>query len=432
MADTKISAFGAASALAGTEVLAGVQSAANAKITIDQIKTYCRTRADVLIDSNAISRERDVGQTNHIVYAGGTWYKVYGSGDIADIWWTKSTNKGLTWSTPTLIKATSIGGIAVWYDKWTPGDSGTLLHIAYFETSTNNVLYRSLDTSNDTLGTEITVFAGASLVAGANSCISVTKSKGARILVGFDGDGGTETGFYKSNDFPVTGFTSKTDFQEATTDYYILLPGNYADTNDIDCIFWDRTASEITLKTYDDSANNWTGVSAETSIATSMTAITAGTVSPQFAAAVALTSVGSLTAGHAYVAAWSNADTAAARLQCWDINGAGSITAKTDIVSSSTDDQGAVAIGLDTGTGNLYAFYLGKTDGSETAFTAINVYYKISTDGGATWGSETLLTTQTRVLSHLNCSPTFASAEFVINFLGAGLTNFNTFTSALS
>jgi hypothetical protein len=43
MANTKISAFSAASALTGTEELGGVQSAANAKITPAQIKTYCNT-----------------------------------------------------------------------------------------------------------------------------------------------------------------------------------------------------------------------------------------------------------------------------------------------------------------------------------------------------------------------------------------------------
>lgn len=44
MADTKISAFTSASALGGTEILGGVQSSANAGVTIDQIKTYCNTQ----------------------------------------------------------------------------------------------------------------------------------------------------------------------------------------------------------------------------------------------------------------------------------------------------------------------------------------------------------------------------------------------------
>jgi hypothetical protein len=43
MADTKISALGAASALTGTEELAGVQSAGSVKITAAQIKTHANT-----------------------------------------------------------------------------------------------------------------------------------------------------------------------------------------------------------------------------------------------------------------------------------------------------------------------------------------------------------------------------------------------------
>ncbi len=42
MADAKISAFSAASALTGPELAGGVQSAANAKITMTQIKDFCR------------------------------------------------------------------------------------------------------------------------------------------------------------------------------------------------------------------------------------------------------------------------------------------------------------------------------------------------------------------------------------------------------
>jgi hypothetical protein len=40
MADTKISGMPAASALTGAELLAGVQSAANVKITVDQLKDF--------------------------------------------------------------------------------------------------------------------------------------------------------------------------------------------------------------------------------------------------------------------------------------------------------------------------------------------------------------------------------------------------------
>ncbi len=352
----------------------------------------------------------------HIVYVSdGVWYQFYVDNQVADLYWSKTSNSGITWTVPAVIKATTtIGGIAVWFDKWTPSDTGAIVHLAYFEIAgAHDVLYRAFNTADDTMGTEIVVLAGTSGVGGANSCISVTKSKAGRILVGYDIDGGTELGFAKSDDYPVTAFTAKTDFQEATSDYYILLPGNYADTNDIDCIYKDRSAAELSLKTYDDSANNWTGVSAETSIATGITDVSTTTAGSQFSSAVRNSD------GHIILVSWTAFDTLNADLKCWDINGAASITEKTDVVLNSTDDQGLCAIGIDSTNDDLYVFYGGKSDGSETFSSAINIYYKISTDDGATWGAETLLTAFPRTLTLLCSSLEFSTAaQFVVSYFG--------------
>ena len=60
-------------------------------------------------------------------------------------------------------------------------------------------------------------------------------------------------------------------------------------------------------------------------------------------------------------------------------------------MSSSTDDQGLAALARDSVTGELTAYYVGKTDGSETWPTSVNLYCKGSKDNGSTWGPETLL-----------------------------------------
>jgi hypothetical protein len=408
MANTKISALAAATALAGTEAIPGVQSSANVKITPEQIKTFCRTRMDATIEGHVASGSRICGQSNRIVRASsGVWYSFFTDGAGATLYYRKSTNYGVSWATPVQIKNATVRGFAVWFDKWTPSDTGTVIHLAYYENAAHDVFYRALDTSNDSLGTEITVFAGASALATADQCISITKSKAGRILVAYDIDGGTETGFYKSDDYPVTAFTSKTDLNETTSDYYLLFPGNDADTADIWAIYWDRSADEISLKVYDDSANSWS----ETSIAGTMTDLATTSASPQFAGAVRNSD------GHLILLAWSAADTLNADLRCWDINGAGSITEKTNVVQNSTDDQAMCAVGIDTTADTIYAFYCGKSDGSETAYSALNVYYKTSTDGGTNWGSETLLSSYSRAVSHLNCSLEFDGGEFAVSFM---------------
>ncbi|MBI2120260.1 MAG: hypothetical protein HYT94_01390, partial [Parcubacteria group bacterium] len=61
-------------------------------------------------------------------------------------------------------------------------------------------------------------------------------------------------------------------------------------------------------------------------------------------------------------------------------------TAKTDVVTNSTTTN--LSIALDENTGDIYVGYLRGTPGS-----AMNAYYKKSTDGMATWGAETKFNT---------------------------------------
>ena len=373
-------------------------------------------RADVSLPDGMTANSRSCGQSNHLVRtAAGVLYMFYISGSDADFYYLKSTNYGLTWGTPQLVKGSITGiGLAVWFDKWTPADTGTVIHLVYMESTGSDVFYRSLDTASDTLGTEQTVFAGASFTAGANTCLSVTKSEAGAILVAFDGDGGTETGFYKSNEYPVsTGFTAKTDLNEAaSTDYYQLFPGNDADTADIYALFWDRSAGELTLKTYDDSGNSW---SESAAIATGLTSIASTTVAPQFSGAVRNSD------GHLCAVWWTNSDNVNADLMFVDITSSASIGTPVKIFDS-TDDQGSCALTVDSTDDTLYVFYLGKTDGTETAYTAVNVYYRTSTDDGATWGAETLLTSVARALTYVTAPLETDSADFTALFYGVTAT----------
>ena len=66
-------------------------------------------------------------------------------------------------------------------------------------------------------------------------------------------------------------------------------------------------------------------------------------------------------------------------------------------------------------TGDWYCFYGGKSDGSETFLTSINIYYKVSTDDGATWGPETQLTGTARDTTWLIATPRWAT-HFTVAF----------------
>ena len=324
----------------------------------------------------------------------------------------KSTDNGSTWGPFTDI-ASSLGvavGYGIWFDKWTPGDSGTKIHVWVADSTNDDITYWSLDTASDTLSSPVTVFNGASLTAPAQ--VSGCKTRGGNLLVAFNGDGGTETGFYRSTDGGTVWGSRATLIETATTDFFQLLPGNYADNQDADCIYWDTSANEISLKTYDDSANSV----AEASISGSMTDQAAATVTPQFSASVRHSD------GHAIVVAWNDRDTAAADLKVWDINGSGSITAKTD-VNTNTDDCQAALLYINQSTNDLFAFYLGKSDGSQTIGTSLGVYYKVSADGATSWGSEQTLSSTLDRFTGIGGSISGTGAPLDVAWLGGTLTS---------
>lgn len=328
------------------------------------------TTVDTTVDSFLNIRNLEVGPvwtnatTGYIIYEDAAFDVVY----------QKTVDGGATWGSPVVVHTGSAARLSAWFDKWTTGDTGTTIHIAYVDGSSEDLFYRDLDTSDDTLGTERTVVAGASFSFGgwADGVVDVTKSRGGNLYIGFWGDNSVsgERDFLRSTDAGVN-WTSRAALADGDpVDGILLRPGNEADNQDIWCIYWDRSADEISLKTYDDSANSWS----ETSIQTSMV----DDISFYGMAASIRQSD-----GHLILAAWSETDATTADLKVWDINGSGSITAKTDVVTNLAE-SGQVAVFINQQNDDIYVTYIK----GGTWLATVDVKYKISTDGGGAWGSE--------------------------------------------
>lgn len=301
-----------------------------------------------------------------------------------DVVYSKSTDGGLTWATPVVVFAGSVTNVSVWYDRWSNIAAG-LIHCAYTESATDDTLYRTINTeSSDALSTQTVIFAGVSTAAGG--MLSIARAVGGNVYCRTVIDAGAEGGFFRlpNANVPNGAWNAARTINEAlaTQDQGILVPNlNNADTQDMLLIFWDASANQISRQNYDDSANSW----AETIFTGTFTDSAASSGFPHFAAAVDLTNA------QIIVVAWNAIDTLNADLTCWTVTES-AITATTDVVTNSTDDQGLCAICLDTLTGAWWVFYCGATGGGETYQTAMRIYYKVSTDGGSTWGPETQLT----------------------------------------
>lgn len=293
-------------------------------------------------------------------------FYVDNSGDAV---YRKTTDGGASWGSPVAVKAASIASLSVWYDKWTPGDNGTLIHMTYADNTSDDVFYRNLDTATDTLSSEVTI--STAITVGGIGRATIAKARGGNLAV-FSGSNTGQRGFWKSVDGGAN-WSSIADGVTSWQDHSAFYPGSDADNNDFWFLSWDVSEDDLLIRKYDDSGDSW---STAASLSSSIADVAEANVSPQMSASIRHSD------GHLIVVARDGAS----GLRCWDFDGS-TATEKT-AVHSNTEEY-AVGLFIDQNTGDLYVAYLGKADGSETPQNTVGVYYKVSTNGGTSWGSET-------------------------------------------
>ncbi len=300
-----------------------------------------------------------------------------------DLVYRKTVDGGANWGAAQVVAAAAAcqaRNYDCWADWQTPGDAGTKIHIAYISQDLNQIRYVYLDTGDDSVGGDDLIEACQGtgtirLTSGFGyNMVSISKTRGANLVVALeyeDSDVTYFSSFYTSPDADT--WTSKTSPYEALFDICLLFPGNEADNQDVWGVFWDADAEEISLKTFDNSGNSW-----------SEQAISGGMVpyinSMQMDGAIRLSD------GHLILAAWSGYNVATADLMTWDINGAGSITAKTNIIND-TAEYALVSIFVNQANDDIYVAYAGGTDFE----TLVKVFYQLSQNGGGTWGGQTAM-----------------------------------------
>ncbi len=347
--------------------------------------------------------------TTYVVKTGANTYYKFGINNLSFPYYSKSTNNGVTWEAQVVLNSTAgfvASLISIWYEPWS-GISSTYIHIGYGATDATNrgFYHRRLDTSNDSLSTQVQVYAAAATAS--RPWASLTVSRGGNIYAYFlNKTTVTIAGDFKVSTDGGANWTSKTLPYGTTSQQFaqfVLLPSWNNDNQDIMLVhLYDSGTTNLTRNLYDASGNTWGG---NTTIMSSLVAFGSYVGNYKFAATVDLANSRNL------VVSWNRYDTATALLKCFTVTES-TITAVTDVVASSTDDQGFCAIAIDTATGAWYVFYCGNTAGTETFPTSMKVYYKYSTDQGSTWSAELPITTQLNEILYLTCTP-----QFTNNFL---------------
>lgn len=301
---------------------------------------------------------------------------------VEDYAYRKSSDGGASWGSRVTIATNASdewSAGSVWFDKWTAGDSGTLIHIAYFSEIDPGVRYDQLDTADDSLTGQVAVAAvTAGTVQDTDSICHITKARGGNLYIAYSITA-TVHDMSRSTDGGAN-WTSRADPWEGDVDdavNSVLLPANAADNQDIWLVHGDQSANAVTVKTYDNSGDSWS----ETAIGSPPT-IVFGTASlRQVAAAIRHSD------GHAIIAINTHIDNAAGDLLVYDWDGS-SFTAKTNIITDK-DDWAIPAVCIDQNTDDIYVGWIGNPAGTDTWTATVSIFYDVSTDGGSTWAGAT-------------------------------------------
>jgi len=316
--------------------------------------------------------------TGYTFYSDSTRYCAY----------SKTTNGGTSWGEAVNVYTTSATcvGISVWYDRWTPGDTtGNLIHIANIDTTNDDIFYRTLDTSTDTLsaaGVNITsglTYTGT-LGAGTNTPPAITKAT----------DGALYAAISDATDNMALRCTTTCT---TATNWSVSEPASWAVGNDsqrmvpmlsggVMFMWWDisATSNDIKYAIWNGSWGAWQNRT---------TALDNTTYDASWGADI------DPSTGDVYLAYANSAGTLGTdddvMVMKYSYSG-GTWSTLTNVVTNSACAGGTtcgitgVKITRDNTSGELFVMYTAQATAG-TASTG-NVYLKESTDDGSTWGPE--------------------------------------------
>ncbi len=331
--------------------------------------------------SNYVWLDESIGYYFHL--------RVDATADFADgAYYNKTTDGGQNWSSAVDIFRPSLGigdteAIDVWWDKWTPGDTGGIIHILLFtnDASTTSRFghYYTLDTVDDTLTqieNNIRSSSATGLCNGRSASICKMEDGTLHVFVPWDVGGIYRHELWRSTNSGVdwTEIASVDNIQLAR---YVIYPTDSADDNDVLVIIWDVAGDDsVVAYAWDDSAGSFTQAELGTTGDFVRTNQGPGNI---WSSAFRQSDKTTLVAVHEDVNHGSH------DLRFFTVHWDGTtltVTEKAAIFTAQTYGP-EVAITIDNNNNTIYAAYGEGTLGS-TVITMVK-----SVDGGTTWESPT-------------------------------------------
>jgi hypothetical protein len=359
-----IFAFGNLGSILNIQFLSSVEEVEAAEVTIDGSA-----------QTSGVSHFHAGPQT--VFISDQTGYKFYRD-SLGECVYSKTANGGASWGAAVIVDSqTDCLGIAVWYDRWTPGDTGDYIHIATYDSGTDDVFYNRLDTTTDTRLTGSTAVSG-SVGSGQGGTLTLGTSYPS-ITKGTDGtayiaiaDGADAYVVECSSSCNLTGSWSETGTLslDAANEPSILIPllsGN------IMLINRDISADDIRTRIWNNSTwSAWTTVDANANDNTTYDIGMSATVDDS---------------GNVYLAYTAGTQALGTDDEVRTALYTGTWATRTDALTATAMGVTGTAISRDESSGNIYVAYSAQPT-TGLAGNPANVYWKMSTDDMATWGSE--------------------------------------------
>ena len=338
---------------------------------------------DITIDADATGLLRLQGSQIGPVDAGANRYVFYTSvpGNIV---YRKSDDKGLTYGPEVTIydgttATIAVVKFAVWFDQWTFGDTGTLIHIGWLGRGAGGNVkdYRSLDTADDTLSAIVSVVSFGVVtgsqtgwIGASRATLGLVKSRAGRLHYFGWLDNGAGDKFHSVSLDGITWDDTKAVIADEGAGGVKLLavPGNGVGAEaDIWAVF--NNGSDVRVKVYDNAGDAWGASVAVTAITSAADGFFQMSICERFS-------------DHHYILTfWNQFDAPTADLEVWELVTQSSFIQLTN-VNTNADGTFECPVFIDQATDTLYVGWLGGTP-----LVSVDVLRGISTDGGVTWNN---------------------------------------------
>lgn len=281
-----------------------------------------------------------------------------------------TTDGGATWNTYQ-IRSSSIRNLSAWFDQDTPGDTGTLIHFVYTDTSGADAFrYFNVDVDGGAISEEVI----RNPTAVSASYVALTKTVSGNLIATYISSTDSSSGTFRSSTSTESWVSIADVWDAGNSEHLILFPAATADDDDAVGILWNFDIDEIELRMYDESANTWTTTGIEGNMI-------------EDAGHINMDASVRHSDSHILLTAHSNDDTAGDDLLTWDLTvdsiASPATTSKANIFTDQNQSAQAAMI-INQQNDDIYVAYL--KGGAWTG--TVDVVYHKSDDGMATWGSE--------------------------------------------